>query len=107
MSMRLTAPVALALALGCAMRADSTWAPLQSPAQLSAMMRTLLPDTDRRADLPRFDVRQEVLPSGLRLGVETGDARGMVAVVTVLGSGSSADPPDHEGLAHLVEHLVY
>ena len=57
--------------------------------------------------LPLFNVHQEVLPSGLRLGVETGETRGMVAVVTVFGSGSSADPPDHEGLAHLVEHLVY
>jgi zinc protease len=99
--------VGIALALGCAMRADSSWGPLQSPAQLAAMTRTLVPDADQRAELPRFDVRQEVLPSGLRLGVEAGDARGMVAVVTVLGSGSSADPPDHEGLAHLVEHLVY
>ena len=46
-------------------------------------------------------------PSGLRLGTETGETRGMVAVVTVVGSGSGADPPEHEGLAHLVEHLVY
>src|SRR5262245_18180077 len=57
--------------------------------------------------LPQFNIRQQALPSGLRVGVETGETRGMVAVVTVFGSGSGADPPDHEGLAHLVEHLVY
>jgi len=103
------------VAVGCVPRrarvarvqTDASWAPLASPAHLEAMQPTLLPDTDLQMQLPRFAVRQEVLPSGLHLGVETGETRGMVAVVTVVGSGSSADPPDHEGLAHLVEHLVY
>jgi len=99
----------LVLVAGCAFagKTDSTWAPLQSAAQVAAMRGTLIPDSELRMELPRFKVRQEVLPSGLRLGVEAGETRGMVAVVTVLGSGSSADPPDREGLAHLVEHLVY
>jgi len=109
------AAAVLAVPVGCVVRhgrvssvpTDTSWAPLPSPAQLAAMQPTLLPDTDLQMQLPRFDVRQEVLPSGLRLGIETGETRGMVAVVTVVGSGSSADPPDHEGLAHLVEHLVY
>ena len=71
------------------------------------MNATLVPAGDLAMELPRFKVRQSVLPSGLRLGVEGGETRGMVAVVTVLGAGSSADPPEREGLAHLVEHLVY
>jgi zinc protease len=74
---------------------------------MQAMSATLVPETELGMDLPRFAVEQQVLESGLRLGIETGTARGTVAVVTVLGSGSGADPPDREGLAHLVEHLVY
>ena len=68
---------------------------------------TLAPDPDNVLDLPRFAVQQAVMPSGLRVGVEPGSARGMVAVVAVVGSGSSADPPGREGLAHLVEHLIF
>src|SRR5262245_46229902 len=100
----------VATALGCvaSRRAvDSSWAPLTSPTQLAAMNPTLLPDSEQRLPLPLFNVRQQVLPSGLRLGVESGETRGMVAVVTVVGSGSSADPAGREGLAHLIEHLVY
>jgi len=72
-----------------------------------AMYPTLLPHTDVQMQLPQFSLKQQVLPSGLHLGVETGETRGMVAVVTIVGTGSGADPADHEGLAHLVEHLVY
>ena len=86
---------------------EPEWAPLPTLAHLAAMQPTLLPNTAVQMQLPLFNVHQEVLPSGLRLGVETGETRGMVAVVTVFGSGSSADPPDQEGLAHVVEHLVY
>jgi zinc protease len=86
---------------------EPDWAPLPTLAHLAAMQPTLLPNTAVQMQLPLFSVHQEVLPSGLRLGVETGETRGMVAVVTVFGSGSSADPPDQEGLAHVVEHLVY
>jgi zinc protease len=86
---------------------EPDWAPLPTLAHLAAMQPTLLPNTAVQMQLPLFSVRQEVLPSGLRLGVETGETRGMVAVVTVFGSGSSADPPEQEGLAHVVEHLVY
>jgi zinc protease len=86
---------------------EPDWAPLPTLAHLAAMQPTLLPNTAVQMQLPLFNVHQEVLPSGLRLGVETGETRGMVAVVTVFGTGSSADPPDQEGLAHVVEHLVY
>jgi zinc protease len=88
-------------------RIDPAWAPLPSLSYLAAMQPTLVPETELQMQLPTFAVGQQVLPSGLRLGVETGETRGMVSVVTVVGTGSSADPPDHEGLAHLVEHLVY
>ncbi len=102
----------LVVAVGCVVgmgrrQVDSSWAPLQTAAQLAAMAPTMVPHTELQMQLPRFDIRQQVLPSGLRVGVETGETRGMVAVVTIFGSGSGADPPDHEGIAHLVEHLVY
>ena len=86
---------------------DSSWGPVVSPQQFAAMAPTLAPDPDNVLDLPRFAVAQAVMPSGLRVGVEPGRARGLVAVVAVVGSGASADPPAREGLAHLVEHLVF
>ena len=54
-----------------------------------------------------FEVRQTVLPSGLRVGYERAPTRGMVGAVLVIGSGSTEDPPGKEGLAHLVEHLTF
>ncbi len=97
-------------AAGCyatARSVDSSWGPAMSPQQLAAMAPTLAPDPDTVLDLPHFVVQQTVMPSGLRVGIEPGPARGMVAVVSVVGSGASADPPGREGLAHLVEHLVF
>src|SRR5262245_53970793 len=98
---------AVACVVGPPRRVDSSWAPLQSSAQIVAMNPTLLPYTELQLQMPQFGLRQPALPSGLRSGLETGETRGMVAVVTIVGSGSGADPPGHEGLAHLVEHLVY
>ena len=87
--------------------ADTSWAPLRPPLDADPMSRTLAPESELGLELPRFAVAAEELPSGLKLGVETGPARGLCAVVLALGLGSSADPPAREGLAHLVEHLVY
>jgi zinc protease len=103
------ATAAGALVAGCMLQArvDPSWAPLRSGEQRAAMMATLAMEAGQRADLPRFAVEQEALPSGLRVGVESAPARGMVAVVLAIGAGSSADPPERDGLAHLVEHLVY
>lgn len=58
-------------------------------------------------DPPAFDVRQIVLPSGLRVGYESAPTRGMVGAILVIGSGSTDDPAGKEGLAHVVEHLTY
>ena len=66
---------AVIFAAGCAMGPDSSWGPLRSPGQLASMTATLVPDGELRIDLPRFEVRQEVLPSGLRLGVESSETR--------------------------------
>lgn len=60
---------------------------------------------DRRATALR--VRDLRLPSGLRLILEEDHAAPIGGAVTVIGSGSTADPPGKEGLAHLVEHLVF
>lgn len=96
--------VAAALIGGCALfgaRVDSSWGPLPGPATGIAV------DGGPALDLPRFALQSQKLPSGLRIGVEAGSAPGLVAVVTVVGSGASADPPGREGLAHLVEHLAF
>jgi zinc protease len=105
---RRAAVVGLVLAaVGCVPRnrVDDSWAPVR--AEVGPMARTLAPESDLGLELPRFAVAEEELPSGLKLGVETAPARGLSAVVLALGLGSSADPPGREGLAHLVEHLIY
>jgi zinc protease len=45
-------------------------------------------------------------PSGLRVVFERVAAARVVNVTTLVGVGSTADPPGQEGLAHLVEHLL-
>jgi zinc protease len=44
-------------------------------------------------------------PSGLRVVFERVRSARVASVTTLVGVGSAADPPEREGLAHLVEHL--
>jgi zinc protease len=102
------AAVVLVVAAGCMTgRSERSWSPLAATTQMTSMYATLAPESDLGLDLPRFTVEHQTLPSGLRLAIEPARARGMVAVVLVVGSGASADPPGKEGLAHMVEHLVF
>jgi predicted Zn-dependent peptidase len=57
-----------------------------------------------RLALPAHEM---TLPSGLRIAYETSASRKMVAVIMTLDVGSTADPEDHEGLAHYAEHLAF
>jgi len=68
---------------------------------------TLAPSGDIGIEPPTPWLRQLDLPSGLRVGFEAAHTRGMVGVVLTVGEGSTSDPPGKEGLAHLVEHLVF
>jgi zinc protease len=52
-------------------------------------------------------MREQILPSGLRLLWEEDPYATLAGVVAVVRGGSSADPAGAEGLAHLVEHLTY
>ncbi len=81
---------------------------IEPGAQTGALAATLVPETQLGLDIPRFAVANRQLDSGLRVGVEIvacarpgrrGDWRWAPA--------PSDDPPEREGLAHLVEHLVY
>ncbi|GMU06503.1 M16 family metallopeptidase [Corallococcus caeni] len=54
-----------------------------------------------------FPLRDFRMPSGLRVVVERDARSPVVAVVAVVGAGSSSDPGGKEGLAHLVEHLAF
>jgi zinc protease len=45
--------------------------------------------------------------SGLRVVVEEDHSAPVVGVIAIVGTGSTSDPPGHEGLAHLVEHLTF
>ncbi len=54
-----------------------------------------------------FPLRDFKLPSGLRVVVEEDRRAPVVAVVALVGTGSSGDPAGREGLAHMVEHLAF
>jgi zinc protease len=54
-----------------------------------------------------FPMRDLRFPSGLRVIVEEDHRAPVVGVFTLVGSGSTSDPPGKEGLAHYVEHLAF
>jgi len=54
-----------------------------------------------------FPLRDMKLPSGMRVIIEEDRRSPMVAVVSLVGSGSSSNPTGKEGLAHFVEHLTF
>ena len=54
-----------------------------------------------------FHLRDFRLRSGMRVLVEQDKSAPVAGVITVVGVGSTSDPPGKEGLAHLVEHLTF
>ena len=54
-----------------------------------------------------FPLRDMRFPSGLRVIVEEDHRSPVVGVLTLVGAGSTSDPPGKEGLAHYVEHLSF
>lgn len=55
----------------------------------------------------KFPMRDFRFPSGLRVLVEEDHRMPLVSVTSIVGVGSTADPPGKEGLAHYVEHLTF
>lgn len=54
-----------------------------------------------------YDVRTQTLRNGLRVAGDEDDGTALISTVLVVAAGAAADPPGKEGLAHLVEHLVF
>jgi zinc protease len=54
-----------------------------------------------------FDLWDVHCPSGMRALFERAPGAYTAGITVVVGSGSTDDPPGLEGLAHLVEHLVF
>jgi len=54
----------------------------------------------------QVEYRDTVLGNGLRVVVVPQDFAPMVAITLMLRVGSRDDPPDHPGMAHLLEHLA-
>ncbi|MCC6809804.1 MAG: insulinase family protein [Deltaproteobacteria bacterium] len=54
-----------------------------------------------------FPLFSATLPSGLQILLEEDHRAPIAGVVWVVAAGSAQDPPGREGLAHLVEHLVF
>src|SRR5262252_8929490 len=55
----------------------------------------------------QFRMRDFKVPSGLRIIVEEDHSAPVAGVVTVVGTGSTADPVGKEGIAHFVEHMAF
>ncbi len=55
----------------------------------------------------KFDVHRTKLANGLQLLAHRDASQGLVTAVLVLRVGGGYDPAGKEGLAHLVEHLVF
>src|SRR5690349_18408351 len=55
----------------------------------------------------RYHLRDFRMDSGLRVLVQEDKSSAAVAVVMVVGAGSTDDDPGKEGLAHVVEHLTF
>lgn len=55
-------------------------------------------------DLPMVDYN---FPSGLRIIFQEDHTQPIVAVTVFIDKGSEADPPGLEGIAHVVEHMVF
>src|SRR5215468_114483 len=72
-----------------------------------ATSRTIPPPDSIELPQLRFRMQEFVLPSGLRILVQEDHGSPTVAVVTVVGTGTAADPRGKEGVAHLVEHLTF
>ena len=55
----------------------------------------------------KYPMRDMRFPSGLRVLAEADSRSPVVALVLVVGAGSSSDPVGKEGLAHYIEHLAF
>jgi zinc protease len=56
---------------------------------------------------PTLAGQQWQLPNGLNVVAEQDSKAPTVSMALVMGTGAADDPPGKEGLAHLVEHLVF
>ncbi|HRI71966.1 MAG TPA: pitrilysin family protein, partial [Polyangium sp.] len=55
----------------------------------------------------QYAIEDIQFPSGLRVLAEEDRRSPVVALILVVGAGSTSDPPGKEGLAHYVEHLTF
>lgn len=103
---KLRAMFGLCLAACATGHADPRLAPLGTKGE-EDRLRAMLPPEDDHWDAPHFPSQGFLLPNGLRVRVEVGSTNGTVGSVLTISTGSSGDPVGKEGLAHLVEHLVF
>lgn len=68
-----------------------------------------VPKPDFRLNLEPFDLPMVDynFPSGLRIIFQEDHTQPIVAVTVFIDKGSEADPPGLEGIAHVVEHMVF
>ncbi len=88
----------LALALGCRALPRSSHEPI--PAE-DAVLR---PVQTRALDV---GTQELTFPNGFRVVARHEKTGPLLAIVLRIHTGSAADPPGKEGLAHLVEHLTF
>ena len=72
-----------------------------------AMLTAALFSQEGRTPLPGFSVQQYRLRNGLRVVLSEEDSLPLVSVVVAYGAGSARERPGQEGLAYLLENLMF
>jgi zinc protease len=73
----------------------------------AAMMAAVLAAQEPRGRLPGFAAQQYRLRNGLRVVLSEEDSLPLVSVVVAYGAGSALERPGQEGLAYLIENLMF
>jgi zinc protease len=74
---------------------------------LGSCLATRPPNVPGAEVVVRYPLEGYQLPNGLRVVLERSPDFGRAGAVLLVGAGSAAERPGQEGLAHLVEHLVF
>ena len=75
----------------------------------SAPAEAEVPKADYRLKLDQYSIQLQSypFPSGLHVIFQEEHSQPVVAVTSVIDSGSENDQPGMEGIAHVVEHLAF
>ncbi len=76
---------------------------------LSAVAAPNIPKAEYKLEMTDFNpaVRDFIFPSGLRVIFQEEHSQPVVSIFALIDAGSEMDQPDHDGIAHALEHLAF